>query len=116
MKNDINYDLLIQAEKVRYQSDFSSAHWLHQVICRYIEMRSSKLRESYEKILRIAIKFGTKKSLKEAEKYNKISGFPGFPSYLFLGYNDEWKRTKEVIVADWDFHLKNRFGYLRDGD
>jgi hypothetical protein len=115
MKN-INYDILIQAEKVRYQSDFSSAHWMHQVISNYMEMKPSKLREAYEKVLRIAIKFGTKRALKEAEKYNKMKGFPGFPSYLLLDDYDEWKETQEAVLVNWEIHLKNRFGYFRDGD
>lgn len=112
----INYNILIQAEKIRYQTDYSSAHWLHQIITSYQCMYPSKTRDAFEEILRIAINSGPKKALEKAKKYNKMSGFPGFPNFLNLDEDEEWNQTKNWVIQNWDFHLKNRFGYFKQGD
>ena len=98
-KSNIDYDLLIKTEKIRYQSDFSGAHWLLQVMAKYQELPECKMKDAYEKVLRIATKFGCKKALEKANEFNKTRGFPGFP--IFLNLENEtvcWNKiSKEVI-------------------
>jgi len=112
MKPKIDYSLLIQCEKIRYQSDFSSAHWLHQVISKYESGLRPKVAETYEIILRTAIYSGVKNAIEKSKEYPL---FLGFPSYIELD-NSEWDKTKQWAADNMEFHLKNRFGYLRDGD
>ncbi len=110
---NIDYNLLIQAEKIRFQSDFSGAHWLNLVISKYSEdnMRP-KIQEAFETVLRIAIKFGIKAAVAKIQEYPP---FLGFPTYLQLD-NQNWSKTQNLILNNFETHLKNRFGYLRDGD
>lgn len=112
---DIDYKLIIDAEKVRYQSDFSCSHWLFQVIASYQEMQPCKMRDAFESVLRVASKSGIKKALELAEDFNKKKGFPGFPQFLNLDGGEEWEKTKEAILKDWNLSLK-LMGYKPDGD
>lgn len=108
----IDYDLLVQAEKVRYQSDFSSAHWLFQIICKYSEIKPCKLRDAYEKILRIAVKFGCKEALTHSKTYPEFLNFPQFLNLPEVG----WDKTRKSILKNFDDYIQNRFSYLREGD
>jgi hypothetical protein len=114
--NDIDHDLLAKAERIRYQSDFSSAHWLHQVISIYTELRAGKVRDEYAKVIRIAINNGIKEAISYAEKLPSCLGFPG---YLFLR-NKGWRKVRTTILDEnnWNIHLQNRFGHLyrHEGD
>jgi hypothetical protein len=113
MKN-VDYTLLCQIERVRYQFDYSSAHWLHQVISMYERGIVNKLRlEAFEKVLRTAINCGVKKAVELSLTYPSIAGFP---QYLKLKNYEEWKNTQDWVKNNLEFHLKNRFGYLRQGD
>lgn len=95
MKKNVNYDLLVRAEKIRFQSDFSSAHWLHQVISEYERGFQNKLRiEAFEKVLRTAINCGCKKAIELAQTYPDIAGFP---NYIKLS-NKLWKKTAQAIT------------------
>lgn len=114
MNKFVNFNLLIEAEKIRYQSDFSGSHWLCQVISKYEScITSYRIREAYENVLRIAIHCGISKAKETSEKYPDICGFP---KYLDLKEEDSWNKTKKFVNENWDFHLLNRFGYRRDGD
>lgn len=113
LKN-IDYNLLVQAEKIRYQSDFSSAHWLHQVISKYERgITFPKIREAYECVLRVAINGGIKKAIEHAKTYPRLLGFP---DYLLLENNEKWGSTQDFILGDFDKHIWRRFHYLRQGD
>lgn len=114
MKN-VDYTLLFQVERIRYQSDYSSSHWLHQIISIYERGIVNKLRlEAFEKVLRTAINCGVKKSVELSLTYPSIAGFP---QYLKLDNDgNEWKETQNWIEENWEFHLKNRFGYYKQGD
>jgi len=113
MKN-VDYNLLVQAERVRFQSDFSSAHWLHQVISRYEQGISSPLRrDAYEKVLRCAVKAGLRAAVKLAATFPPEAGFP---QYLRLKGGPEWRKTRQAILNDFDRHKFNRFRYVREGN
>lgn len=113
MKN-VDYTLLCQVERVRYQSDFSAAHWLHQVISIYEQGIVNKLRrEAFEKVLKTAVNCGLKKAIKLSLTYPSIAGFP---QYLKLDGGAEWKETQNWVENNLELHLKNRFGYFRQGD
>jgi hypothetical protein len=89
MKKNVDYNLLVQAERIRYQSDFSSAHWLHQVISDYERGIEVKIRrEAFESVLRTAINLGCKAAIKLA---NTFPVYAGFPQYLKLS-NQGWKK------------------------
>lgn len=117
MKRDFDYNLLIKAEKVRYQSDFSSSHWLHQVICKYAEGMPVKLRrDAFETVLRIAINVGCKAAIEKSLEYPEAAGFPQYIDLSHSEINGRWSEVKEEICNNFEWHLKNRFGYLRQGD
>lgn len=108
-----DYSLLVAAERVRFQSDFSSAHWLHQVISVYERHPQNPLRrEAFEKVLRCAINAGVTAAVKLAATYPDVAGFP---TYLKLS-NRGWKRTATAILNDFKQHEFQRFYYVRDGD
>ena len=109
----IDYDLLVKAERIRFQSDFSSAHWLHQVLCQYeLGISSQKRRETYETVLRVAINHGLKKAIDLANAYPKTAGFP---QYLKLE-EENWRETCSSILENFGTHEFNRFKYVREGD
>lgn len=112
-KPNIDYNLLVAAERIRFNSDFSSAHWLHQVISEYERGIANKLRnEAYEKALRTAINAGCKAAVKLARSYPEIAGFP---SYLTLK-GGNWADTCEYINKNFKKHAEHRFSYLKRGD
>jgi hypothetical protein len=109
----VNYNLIVAAERVRFQSDFSSAHWLHQVISMYERGMHNRLRrEAFESVLRTAINVGCREARTLAESYPV---YAGFPQYLRLP-SKRWKETQQAVLADFDQHTRNRFGYMREGD
>ncbi len=113
MNKNIDYNLLVQAERIRFQSDFSSAHWLHQVISDYERGIRNKLRrEAFETVLRVAISSGCKFAISKANTYPPIAGFP---SYTKLS-NRGWKSVCKSILNNFDEHESNRFKYVKDGD
>lgn len=113
MRKFVDYSLLVAAERVRFQSDFSSAHWLHQVISDYEQGMQNKLRrEAFERVLRTAISSGCLAARKIAATYPDIAGFP---TYLKLPGNG-WGRVKKSILDDFSKHERNRFHYVREGD
>lgn len=115
MNKNVDINLLIAAEKIRHQTDYSSAHWFHQVLCVYETGISNKLRlEAFESVIRAAISSGVPKAIELAKTYPPIAGFP---DYLFLGDNDEvWREHQKWAKCNSEILIKNRFGYLRDGD
>lgn len=70
-----------------------------------------KIAEAYETVLRVAIKFGCEAAIKKMKEYPKICGFS---QYLNL-QQEEWPEIQKWVQNNFEFHLKNRFGYLRDG-
>lgn len=113
MKKNIDYNLLVEAEKARYNADYSSAHWFHQVISTYEQgIVNQTCREAYESVIRCAIKSGMKKAIELAETYPTIAGFP---SYINLA-SDGWCDVQDWVKKNFEDHLRNRFGYLRNSD
>jgi hypothetical protein len=108
-----DYSLLVAAERVRFKSDFSSAHWLHQVISIYeLSPQNPLRREAFERVLRCAINSGVTAAVKLAATYPDVAGFP---TYLKLG-NRGWKKTATAILNDFKQHEFQRFYYVRQGD
>lgn len=112
MKN-VDYNLLVQAERIRFQSDFSAAHWLHQVLSRYeIGIKNQLRRNAFESVLRTAIHSGCSAAVKLAATYPAAAGFP---TYLKLS-NPGWKKTAKEILNNFEQHEFNHFRYVREGD
>lgn len=113
MRANVDYDLLVRAERVRFHSSFSCSHWLFQTISKYEQGMSSKLRrEAFESVLRCAINFGATAAVKLARTYPEEAGFPNFLRLPSEG----WKETSKAILGDWERHEMNRFKYVREGD
>lgn len=113
MRTKPDYNLLIKAEKIRFQSDFSSSHWLHQLLCKYEEQDMNKLRrDAFNKVLNCAINFGCKAAIKLSKEYPEAAGFPNFIKLK----NNNWNKTCNSILSNFDEHISNRFCYMRNGD
>lgn len=114
MRKNVDYNLLVQAERIRFHSDFSSAHWLHQVISMYELGIQNKLRlDAFERVLRCAIKFGVRTAVELSRTFPDVAGFP---QYLRLAGGPQWKKTKRAILDDFQRHTQERFRYVREGD
>lgn len=114
MNKYIDYNLLINAEKIRFQSDFSSSHWLYQVLDIYQTGLSSELkRNAFEHVIRTAINYGCKKAIEISNTYPTEAGFPTFLNLDNIG---NWDETCHWILDNFEEHTLNRFSYLRDGD
>ena len=114
MKKDVDYNLLVQAERIRFQSDFSSAHWLHQLLSRYENGITNKLRrDAFESVLRAAINHSCTAAIKLANTFPKAAGFP---EYINLTSDSNWDKTALQILNNFDKHISNRFRYAHDGD
>ena len=113
MRKHIDYNLLVQAERVRFQSEFSSAHWLHQVLSIYEQGLASQLRrEAYEKVIHCAITSGCKAAIALARTYPAAARFP---QYMWLEDAPDWKDTQQAVLSNFPEHESNRFKYVRDG-
>lgn len=113
MKKNVDFNLLVEAEKARYKSDFSSAHWFHQVISTYERGIENPLRrDAFEKVIRCAIRSGL---LKAIELANTFPDMAGFPSYINLA-SEGWSDVQTWVNDNFEAHIRNRFGYMRDGD
>jgi hypothetical protein len=115
MRKNLDYDLLIKAERIRFHHDYSSSHWLFQVICIYEQGIKNKLkRDAWESVIRTAINAGCKKAIELSKTYPDAAGFP---DYLNLTEDPEaWQAVCYTILNNFEQHKLNRFPYLRDGD
>lgn len=109
----VDYGLLIEMERVRFQSDFSSSHWLFQVIEKYRQGMPSKLRrDAFEAVMRCAKNCGCRAAVELAGSYPPAAGFPGFLSLSNAG----WDETCRIVLGRFDQHIENRFRYRHEGD
>lgn len=113
MRKNVDYDLLVRAERIRFSSSFSCSHWLFQTISMYERGMTSKLRrEAFESVLRCAINFGVPAAVKLSRTFPDAACFPDFLRLPSAG----WKETSKAILGDWKRHEMNRFKYVREGD
>jgi hypothetical protein len=114
MREFVDYNLLIAAERVRFQSDYSSGHWLHQVLGKYEQGMPIKIRrDAFEAVLRCCINAGCEAGILLAQTFPPAVGFP---QYVKLEANDNWKRTCNLVLENFERHKFNRFRYVVDGD
>lgn len=113
MVKNVDYNLLVQAERIRFRSDFSSSHWLFQVLSKYeLGMTGVFRREAFESVIRSAINSGVRSAVKLAASFPDAAGFPDF---LELGEPNNWEQTKLNITNNFSKHEFNRFKYVREG-
>lgn len=114
MRKNVDYNLLVQAERIRFQSDFSSAHWLHQVLSMYEQgMKNERRRLAFEAVIRVAINFGCVAAKELMQTYPAAAGFP---TPIPLEEPSNWKETQRRVLDHFRQHEFDRFRYVREGD
>ena len=114
----VDLALLYETERVRFQADFSSAHWLYQVLAIYEGgIANDRRRNAFEAVMRTAKNVGCRAAVDLANSYPAAARIPRFlPDLEGAEGERQWDEARAGVLADFDAHLRNRYSRRHEGD